>query len=357
MNEHIEKIKDFIRPNIGNIGKITLAGAGIFLVWVVIRLTVFYLLYRFFSEMFPGVMETLGLERDYSTVAVILAMAFAVVTWTKVFMWLIAGGSKLKLVIIAIIVSIAIAGGIEYRSRNIFFDQNTGVPLRYYVINNNGECSFSNKPGFDPTYGIKYEPATKEIVLQCKQGVIAKSSDVTKEPTVIEKVVEKITGSPKPHKIYDPATIPKDYTVFKMVNDEYISVNYSHAKAGQAERRDIIDAIVHYEAPWKEKHSGGFLFPSFPDISNNDIMLTTGNLHVKWTNAKRFCSKYNEDTPDTRTSYTTYWFYVYIHDNTGPLKKNGDLDYKLDHEILFSRNNVTGEITPEPLCPEIFPNK
>jgi len=348
MNERIEKIKDFVFQNIG---KITLASVGIFLFWVVMKLTGLYVLYRFFSGMFPGVMEAFGFDQGYSTVAVILAMVFAVTAWTRVFVWLITGGSKLKICVIAIVVAIAIAGSIEYRSRNIFFDQNTGAPLRYYVINNKGECSFSNKPGFDPTYGLKYEQATKEIVLQCKQGTTAKSSDVTKESTVMEKVVEKITGSPKPHKTYDPATIPKDYTVFKMVNDEYISVNYSHAKAGEAERRDIIDSIIHYQAPWREKHSGGLLSPSFPD---DDIMLTTGNLHVKWTSTERFCSKYSEDKPAT---YTTYWFHVYIYDHASPLKKNGDLDYKLDHEIMFSRNNATGEITPEPLCPEIFPNK
>jgi hypothetical protein len=250
-------------------------------------------------------------------------------------------------------VAIVIAGSVEYRSQNIFFDQNTGVPLRYYVINNKGECSFSNKPGFDPTYGIKYEPATKEIVLQCKQGIKAESTTATKESTAMEKVVEKKTGSTnKPHKTYDPANIPKDFTVFKMVNDEYVSANYSNAKAGEAERRDIIDSIVHYQAPWKEK-SSGFLFLHVPH--DDDIMLTTGNLHVKWTNTERYCSKYNGE--DNRVPYTTYWFYVYIYDHASPLKKNGDLDYKLDHEIMFSRNNVTGEITPEPLCPEVFPNK
>jgi len=355
MNEHVEKIKDFV---LQNIGKITLASVGLFLFWMVMKLTGIYLLYHFFSGMFPGVMETFGFDQGYSTVAVILAMVFALTAWTRVFVWLISGGSKLKICAIAIIASIAIAGSVEYRSKNIFFDQNTGAPLRYYVIDNKGECSFSNKPGFDPTYGTKYEPATKEIVLQCKQGVKAESTTVAKEPTVateptvMEKIVEKITGPTKPHVAYDPANIPKDYTVFKMVNDEYISVNYSHAKAGEAERREIIDTIVHYRAPWREGVSNSWLFPNpSPD---DEIMLTTGNLHVKWTNTTRFCAKYSEDNP---VAYTTYWFHVYIYDHDSPLKKNGDLDYKLDHEIMFSRNNVTGEITPEPLCPEIFPHK
>ncbi len=45
---------------------------------------------------------------------------------------------------------------------NVYFDRNTGEPLRYYADTPEGR-SFSFTPGFDPKYGVPYKPYTREI--------------------------------------------------------------------------------------------------------------------------------------------------------------------------------------------------
>lgn len=71
-------------------------------------------------------------------------------------------------------------------STNVYFNPNTGQPLKYYSITTNGEYNFYSSNGYDPVTGDKLLPVNKEVVAQHLNN---KSET---NPKSTEKIIETI---------------------------------------------------------------------------------------------------------------------------------------------------------------------
>lgn len=60
--------------------------------------------------------------------------------------------------------------GAYFASQNVYFNPNTGEPVKYYSIGPDGKYKFSSSKGYDPVTGEKLKPVTKEVTAKNYSG-------------------------------------------------------------------------------------------------------------------------------------------------------------------------------------------
>lgn len=144
---------------------------------LIVVLLVFVGLYvYFFFELFSmtqgWLFNTIGLEGDLakSFTALILAIItyFSASKLVIAFLPLPQKNKNRNRAILFLI--LAVIFFISYLvSPNVYFDKETGKPIKYYSIDPNGDYKFFSFEGFDPQTGDSLKPVTKEIIAKSKE--------------------------------------------------------------------------------------------------------------------------------------------------------------------------------------------
>ncbi|MGE5426109.1 MAG: hypothetical protein ACM3PZ_03475 [Bacillota bacterium] len=61
------------------------------------------------------------------------------------------------------------------QSDDVYFDPNTGKPMKYYSVSPEGTFTFFSSPGYDPLTGNKLMPVTQDIILRSR-GVVPEAN-------------------------------------------------------------------------------------------------------------------------------------------------------------------------------------
>lgn len=183
-DEMISWLKEFIGPiadTAKKYGKKIILGVAILLVVLaILKISLLFGLYFFFANL---ITEMTGLDHSYVRSISILFVVGTLMALPTLLGWFTFQASKKKVAIIAVVFTVLTIGIVKYKSSHIFFDRENGKPISYYIETPKG-YKFSTVENFDPTYGTKYLPVTKEI--------IAKFLDQSGEKKSVEK--EKPSG-------------------------------------------------------------------------------------------------------------------------------------------------------------------
>ena len=137
----------------------SLAAAG-YLLFSILRVGLSFALYVYVND---WVTRTLGLDAPLAFPASIALTALAVAGIPSVLWYATLGRRAPQATGIAL--GFAAVSGLLMVTigQNVFFDRVTGKPVVFYVKAPDDRIILSRTPGFDPTYGLQYQPITKEI--------------------------------------------------------------------------------------------------------------------------------------------------------------------------------------------------
>lgn len=107
----------------------------------------------------------LGLANVFSLL--FLSLLFLLPVWSLVlsFLPIPQKNRNLKRAFTLFVIAVIMLG-IYVFSLNVYFDPNTGEPVKYYSHNTDGTYSFFSASGYHPVTGEKLELITKEVVIQ-----------------------------------------------------------------------------------------------------------------------------------------------------------------------------------------------
>ena len=113
-----------------------------------------------------------------------------------------------------------------FLSKNVFFNPNTGAPLKYYSITPDGEYKFYSSGGFDPVTGDTLKIVTKEIVLKYLKPP---KPDVPKSPEIkgsLNYVPNRPaqTRTDNAQSYQEPVKTRSDYNQVEQSNDQTVII-------------------------------------------------------------------------------------------------------------------------------------
>ncbi len=174
--------------------------------WFVLAVSIVILLFVFLAVLRIGFAFTiysavanwvtvrLGFDYYVAEFTAVVLTALIMMFLPSILWFFISGRSKEKATI-ATIVGMGIICLLVYTlGQDVYFNRQTGDPLRYYADTPNGRI-FSFTKGFDPEYGNEFQPYTREIANEKKDG--KKQKELTAPPNPQNpKEVSKINFSP-----------------------------------------------------------------------------------------------------------------------------------------------------------------
>ena len=167
------------------------AAVGALVVLVLMKLLFFYSTYSFFFRK--------GLTLFGFDVAITRAFAvFFTVGSLMIMPWIISfllfGRRKMELSLVMAVSCVAFSLGTYYITRDVYFDRDTGKPVKCFAKTLDG-FKFSSVCDYDPRFGIKYEPISdsisKELYFWEKHGKLQSTPRVQ-----IGKYFDSLTGDP-----------------------------------------------------------------------------------------------------------------------------------------------------------------
>lgn len=116
---------------------------------------------------------TTGLDAMLAKAIAFLFLALLFGTPLGGFAWSFLPGprkdKKKKRFIFLTVLSILFFGA-YFASRDVYFDPETGEPVKYYSVDANGEYKFSSSGGYDPKTGEELKPATSEMFKKIREA-------------------------------------------------------------------------------------------------------------------------------------------------------------------------------------------
>lgn len=176
-------------PRIIGTALLYIIGALIFL--LIMRLLVLNSIYTAFLD---WTSSSLGVDVSFARPLSVLLTAFGllILPWSTLYLFLGRKKDKRRVLIAAMLGSLAFLIGTYFTTGRVYFDRNTGEYSRCYLKSLAG-FKFSSTCDYDPKFGMKYQPITpqvmKEIYFWEKNGTLQKV------PTVQEgKYFDQLTG-------------------------------------------------------------------------------------------------------------------------------------------------------------------
>lgn len=220
MSSIVDKAKKYCK-------KIILGVAILLVVLVILKIGILFGLYFFFANL---ITEMTGLDHSYVRSLSILFVVGTLMALPTLLGLFTFKKSKKYVAIAVAVFTVLTMGVVKFKSSHIFFDRETGKPISYYIETPKG-YNFSMDENYDPTYGTKYLPVTKEVVAKYLSGELSKSlsdSEVNNQKdekaAFYEKQMKRIESVII---IADLLTYPTPDSSYELYNDYYMRrLNY-----------------------------------------------------------------------------------------------------------------------------------
>lgn len=147
--------------------KIAKAVVAVLIVIVLIILAQIGMFIGIFNWLEGIVRTTTGLDAILAKAVAFLLLALLFSTPLSGFIWSflpIPGKNKKRNRLISLSVLSILFFGSYFLSRDVYFNPETGEPVKYYSITSNGEYKFFSSDGYDPITGDKLKPVSSEMI-------------------------------------------------------------------------------------------------------------------------------------------------------------------------------------------------